>query len=109
MPQYELECNWCRETFISSRPHSRFCRNACKVYSHRILKDFYLLQEFASEEEVRSKYYSFDKWKAVFYIKWLHFKDRTLSERFADVYISKSYSMDLVQRMIRKRKLIGIR
>lgn len=60
------------------------------------------------EIEVESKYYSITG--CIFYVNWfIRTKSDGTKERFGDVFLAKEYSDALIEKMLRKTKLISCR
>lgn len=103
-------CKWCRKHFVSKRPQTTFCGVACRVKSHRVLKDFKEFDMWVDEETVKAKYYVQQPEVCTLYLQWFRVKLEDGSyKRYADVYVSKSCPIEMEKKMKRKKLKFGIR
>jgi hypothetical protein len=107
---FSHNCKWCRKHFTSPKPQAVFCGGACRVKSHRILKDFKEFDMWVDEETVKAKYYVRQPEVCTLYLQWFRVKQGDGSyKRYADVYISKSCTTQMEKKMKRKKLEFGLR
>jgi hypothetical protein len=104
------KCDWCKSEFISKRKHAIFCSVKCRVRSCRIRKDFVRIEELLPEAEAIAKYHVEQEMDCIVFLQWFRQKDGAGGyNRFADVYVSKEISAELIEKIKRKRNGLPIR
>ena len=106
---YLHTCKWCKEEFPSSRPHSKFCTDKCRLQSCRMNKIFTLLESYVPEEDIKKRYY-YNVSSMIFELRWYReYESNGDYKRYADVWVSKLCKKHLTQKIINRRSNFNLR
>lgn len=104
MKTYLHVCDFCHNEFQSKRSDNIFCNDYCKTRAWRMGQDFVRIEVMLSEHLVKERYYVPQSKECAIFLIWLGQDDGAGGrKRFADVYISKRYSLELARELLKKR------
>ena len=100
MATYYHLCKWCKRKFASKRPHTLFCKNNCKLRSHRFGVYFDLVAEMLPEAEVEVLISNLQHLYLLIHLWWYRVEiSPGIFLRYADVHICKVFSWEVYGKM----------